>query len=220
MILAIETATDVCSVAFENGPGEVFEKRTELRGSHSEKLFLFIKELMGEHAFKISDLEAVLVSEGPGSYTGLRIAASGVKGLLFGSDISLFGVQTLASFACAALEKKPEAARIHAIIDARRKHVYHQSFSVKNGVMKAGGEVGTVPIASFEKTVQPDNIIVGTGIDRLDERLIEKLKCLDKRVISARSLIQLYHRKEAANFMQAVMPQEFNPRYYTSNQVA
>jgi tRNA threonylcarbamoyl adenosine modification protein YeaZ len=72
MILAIETATNICSVCFQDNEGKVFEKRTERKGSHSELLFLFIRELMTEYSFKMSDLDSVLVSTGPGSYTGLR----------------------------------------------------------------------------------------------------------------------------------------------------
>jgi tRNA threonylcarbamoyl adenosine modification protein YeaZ len=219
LILAIETATDVCSVAFENDAGEIFESRAESRGSHSEKLFLFIKALMDEHEFTINDIEAVLVSEGPGSYTGLRIAASGVKGLLFGADTELYGVQTMASFAMAALEAEPSASRIHAIIDARREHVYHQPFTIKDEALEASGELGTVAIASFENTVQPGDVIVGTGMDRLDNKLIPKVRCFGKETISARSLIQLYHRKDRQSLLQKVSAAEFDPKYYTSKQV-
>jgi len=219
MILAIETATNVCSVAFENAAGELFEKRTDSHGSHSEKLFLFIKELMEDHQFKINDLEAVLVSEGPGSYTGLRIAASGVKGLLFGTDVQLFGLQTLATFACSAIESEPKTSRIHAIIDARREHVYHQLFVIENGVMEANGEVRTTPIASLEKKVQPKDIITGTGLERFDEHVIAKARCFGKEDISAQSLIKLFRRNEALNFTHKVTPEEFEPMYYTSNQV-
>lgn len=216
MILAIETATDVCSVAFENGAGKVFEKRTESHGSHSEKLFQFIRELMEDQAFGVGDLDAVLVSEGPGSYTGLRIAASGVKGLLFGSDVPLYGVSTLASFAAAAYKETEAPAPIHAVIDARRKHVYYQQLTVETGVITACGEVETVPISSFGKMVESGDVIIGTGLERLDESVTKKAYCFEKEFISARSLIQLYYRKESAHFMQVTRPQEFDPRYYTS----
>lgn len=220
MILAIETSTSVCSVAFENEDGKVFEKRTQSRGSHSEKLFLFIRELMEEHRFKMDDLEAVLVSEGPGSYTGLRIAASGVKGLLFGSGVPLYGVQTLASFGmCASLEIEPESSRIHAIIDARRVHVYHQLFDVSGGVLSTDKEAQVIPIESFEKMVHPNDIIIGTGLDRLDVNCIKETKQFGKDLISARSLVQVYHRKEAGPFIQEVAAESFDPKYYTSNQV-
>lgn len=219
MILAIETATDICSVAFENEAGKVFEKRTESRGLHSEKLFLYIKELMRKCNFTMDDLQVVLVSEGPGSYTGLRIAASGVKGLLFGREVPLYGVSTLTSFGCAALEHEPSASRIHAIIDARRQHVYHQPLSIVEGELKAEDETQLIPIESFEKMIQPEDVIIGTGLHRLDENLIKKVKHFGKESISARSLIGLYHRQEAHEFMHEVSPKEFDPKYYTSSQV-
>ena len=172
-----------------------------------------------DRQFSVNDLDAVLVSEGPGSYTGLRIAASGVKGLLFGSEVKLYGVQTLASFAKAALEKSPQATNIHAIIDARRKHVYHQKFKVKNAKLTAIKEVQIMAIELFEKGVQADDVIIGTGLSRLDQGLIKKIKCLGKEFISAGSLVTLFHSDGADPFVHKVAPAAFDPKYYTSNQV-
>jgi tRNA threonylcarbamoyl adenosine modification protein YeaZ len=219
MILALETATSICSVAFEDAAGGQFEKRTDARNAHSEELFLFLKELMKEHQFSVDDLSAVLVSEGPGSYTGLRIAASGVKGLLFGSEVPLYSVSTLASFAIAAREHVSEASRIHAVIDARRKHLYHQGFDVSGREIEAVSEVGVTPIKSLEKMIHPGDIIIGSGIKRLDEKLVERVRYLGKDFISARSMIQLYHQKQSEQFIQKVTPGAFNPKYYTSKQV-
>jgi tRNA threonylcarbamoyl adenosine modification protein YeaZ len=213
MLLALETSTSICSVVFESETGERFEKRFDGRTSHSEKLFLFIKALMEEHQFSLDGLSAVLVSEGPGSYTGLRIAASGVKGLLFGADVPLCGVSTLASFAVEAAGKEPSASTIHAIIDARRQHLYHQKFNLSDGIICAECEVETILIESFEKMLQPKDIIVGTGFGRLDEKLITTVRSYGKSVISARSLVQLFHRKEAANFIHKVDAGAFDPAY-------
>jgi tRNA threonylcarbamoyl adenosine modification protein YeaZ len=217
MILALETATSICSVAFENAAGEQFEKRTDARNAHSEKLFIFLKAMMKEHHFTVDDLSAVLVSEGPGSYTGLRIAASGVKGLLFGSDIPLYRVSTLASFAIAAWEHESEPSKIHAVIDARRKHLYHQEFDVSGGVIEAAGEVEVTPIKLLEKMIHPAEVIIGTGIERLDEKSLEGVQYLGTDFISACSMIQLYHRKQPVALIQKVAPAAFDPNYYTSN---
>ena len=148
MILALETATNICSVAFFDGE-RIHEKRVEQRGSHSEQLFLFIEELREEHGFSIPDLDAVLVSEGPGSYTGLRISASAVKGLLFQADVPLYGINTLASFAMQALREYPAAKTIHSIINARRVHVYHQQFTASP--LTSGDEVSITPIEELEE---------------------------------------------------------------------
>ncbi len=110
MILALETATNVCSVVFRDDDGLMHEKRIEKRGTHSEQLFLFIEDLMDEHGFFISALEAVLVSEGPGSYTGLRISASAVKGLLFQST-TLWRKYT--GFICGASTRRKSQCKNH-----------------------------------------------------------------------------------------------------------
>ncbi|WP_409029096.1 tRNA (adenosine(37)-N6)-threonylcarbamoyltransferase complex dimerization subunit type 1 TsaB [Gracilimonas sediminicola] len=135
MILAFETATNICSVSFQDDGGEIHEKRTERKGSHSELLFLYVRELMKEHDFSIADLDAALVSTGPGSYTGLRIAASAVKGMLFGLNVDVYAGNTLAGFAQSAGE-----GTVHAVINARRKHLYHQKFEVGESLQLLPGQ--------------------------------------------------------------------------------
>lgn len=217
MILAIDTATDICSVVFKDKNGEIFEKRSTTKSSHSENLFLFIQALMDEYNFTIPELAAVLLSEGPGSYTGLRIAASGVKGILFGKDIPLIGVNTLASFAMAAATFG-SGKRIHAVVDARRKHLYYQQF-VYDGSLVAQTKVAATPIKQVEKNIDAGDIIVGTGLERIDEDVKVKAKTMGGETISAQSLITLFEM-EANDFITTVAPEEFEPKYYTSSQVS
>ncbi|HKK46401.1 MAG TPA: tRNA (adenosine(37)-N6)-threonylcarbamoyltransferase complex dimerization subunit type 1 TsaB [Balneolaceae bacterium] len=217
MILAIETATNVCSVALKAGDGKVVEKRVAKRGSHSEKLFLFIEELMDERGFTISDLDAVLISEGPGSYTGLRIGASAVKGLLFETTVPLYGINTLASFAMQAVTELPMTKRIHSIVDARRVHVYHQQFRHNDG-LTAVGEVEVIPIKEFETLIGEGDIIIGTGLKRLNKDILNKAHTFGLESITAKSLLNLFEDGLTA-FYQRVDPETFDPKYYTSNQV-
>ena len=221
MILALETATNVCSVAFCDEDGTIHELREEQHGSHSEKLFLFIEELQNNHQFSIDDLDAVLVSQGPGSYTGLRISASAVKGLLFQTEVPLFGANTLASFAMQAMREHPAAESIHSIIDARRKHVYHQQFIATP--LKSDDEVSATPIKEVEQKVQRYDVIIGTGLERLDEEVRKKAITYGPEAITAKSLIYLYqgglYKDGLKAFYQKDNPESFEPRYYTSNQV-
>lgn len=220
MLLALETATNVCSVAFKDASGQVHEKRTDERGSHSEKLFLFIEELIKSRSFSISELEGVLVSEGPGSYTGLRIAASAVKGLLFESEVPLFGINTLASFAQTAADQTADSRkRIHGIIDARRVHVYHQQFSYKRGNLIAESTVKVIPIKDFEGMVEDGDFIVGTGQHRIEESVLVQGRILNQETITARSLIRLFEEDNEQDFIRQVQVDEFEPVYYTSRQV-
>lgn len=219
MQLALETSTNICSVALCDSAGKVYEKRTEVRGSHSEKLFLFIEELFRERDIKFGDLDAVVVSEGPGSYTGLRISASAVKGLLFDSDIKLYSANTLAGFAESVVDNGRDAQNIHSIIDARRVHVYHQSFAVRSGKLESSDSVKVIPIKEFEEQLQEGDTVVGTGLKRLNSKVLKSIDVFDSTCISAKSLLSLYQKDAEHSFINEVDPRDFDPKYYTSNQV-
>ncbi|WP_445666457.1 tRNA (adenosine(37)-N6)-threonylcarbamoyltransferase complex dimerization subunit type 1 TsaB [Fodinibius sp. AD559] len=214
----METATNVCSVAYCDENGSIYEQRTNKRGTHSEQLFLFIEQLQDEHDFRIPDLDSVLVSEGPGSYTGLRISASAVKGLLFQTEVPLISINTLASFAMQATRENPKANRIHSVIDARRVHVYHQEFVFADGTLSTEDEVEVIPIKAFEKMLREDDTVIGTGLQRIDEQVVNKARSLNPNLISATSLIELY-QAGFSDFYQEKDPELFEPKYYTSNQV-
>ncbi len=218
MKLALETATNICSVALEEDGGDIFEKRSEARGTHSEQLFIFIDEVKTEHRFEVSQLDSIVVSEGPGSYTGLRISASAVKGLLFGTDVPLFAANTLASYALAAAETLQGPATIHSVIDARRVHLYHQKFIFETGRLSPAGEVKVTPIEDLEKRVSPGDAIVGTGLNRIDREVLSEVKMFDHSYISATSLIRLVNLTEDTKLIRRVDPEQFDPNYHTTNQ--
>ena len=102
LILNIETATKICSVALAKDGKVIASKETSEGNSHSTKLAPFIKEIIDGSEYTFTDLDAVAVSMGPGSYTGLRIGVSTAKGLCFGLDIPLIAVSTLEAMAVQA----------------------------------------------------------------------------------------------------------------------
>ncbi len=214
MILAIETATDICSVAFQNPEGEIFEKRIKGRSVHSDHLFLFIEELREQHDFKVQDLDAVLVSNGPGSYTGLRIAASAVKGLLFGLDVGLYACGTLSAFAAGVEEE----GVIHAIIDARRTHLYHRAFARTGGRLKALGDARVREIQEVEREINAGDHVTGTGIGRLSTPVIQRIEKHGAEKISAANLIHLFTGSGSSYFTRTE-PEELDPVYLSNNQV-
>ena len=128
LILNLETATQVCSVALAKD-GELLSLR-ELneKNVHAEVLTPFVQEVMKEANLNLADLDAVAVSQGPGSYTGLRIGVSTAKGLCYSLDIPLIGVSTLQSMARWAQitlgDKISDKAWFTPMIDARRMEVY------------------------------------------------------------------------------------------------
>lgn len=114
-ILAIETATPVCSVALYLPDGTIHEERSEGQGVHSELTFVFIDRLLKEAGLTVAELGGVLVSRGPGSYTGLRVGSSAVKGLLFQTDIPLYAYNTLGGIATGVIIRNVEDVRSRAV---------------------------------------------------------------------------------------------------------
>lgn len=125
-ILNIETATKNCSVALAKD-GEILfcEEIAEEGYSHAEKLHVFIQSVLEKASLSFKDLSAVAVSQGPGSYTGLRIGVSSAKGLCLALSIPLIAVDTLQVLAA---QVKVNSGLIVPMIDARRMEVYTAVF--------------------------------------------------------------------------------------------
>lgn len=136
-LLCIETSTKVCSVAlFKNDELIDFEEESGSY-SHAENLAVFIDKVLKRKAVNYSDLAAVVVSKGPGSYTGLRIGVSLAKGIAFGAQIPLIAIDSLSSLAWAAVHlKKTSASFFIPMIDARRMEVYAAVYDQKLNQLK------------------------------------------------------------------------------------
>jgi len=128
-ILNLETATKNCSVTIsQDGKTILCKEMAELGYSHAEKLHVFIEECLKESKLTFNDLSAIAVSQGPGSYTGLRIGVSAAKGLCFALDLPLIAVDTLQVLAS---QLSITEGIIIPMIDARRMEVYSAIFSLK-----------------------------------------------------------------------------------------
>ena len=132
-ILNIETATKQCSVSVsKNNELIALRELAEENFNHAEKLHVFIEEVMTESNIKLSDLNAVSVSKGPGSYTGLRIGVSTAKGLCYALDIPLIAIDTLQII---AKQIQISEGIIQPMIDARRMEVFTASFDKKHQIV-------------------------------------------------------------------------------------
>ena len=125
-ILNIETSTDVCSVSVSQDGACIFSQESHEGPNHAVKLGVFVDEAMSFADSHAIPLDAVAVSCGPGSYTGLRIGVSMAKGICFGQDLKLISVPTLELMAVPVLlrEEVEEGALLCPMIDARRMEVY------------------------------------------------------------------------------------------------
>ncbi len=216
--LAIDCSTPVCTVALKKGSQTCF-RWTKGVGVHSESTFLFIKEVLQEANVSFNELHEVVITIGPGSYTGLRIASSAVKGLLFGTDISLTGVQTLAFFAFAAFSIQPDLSRFHAVIDARRTHLYHQIFEKKYGKITAVNEMEIRELSKIQSLIKHGDGVGGTGMNRLNfsETGISPHLFNEEILIRAEYLTSMSESVfESDRFISPLNPALFEPNYYTS----
>ena len=125
-ILHIETSTDVCSVAVSRDGASIFSKEDFKGPSHATELGVFVDEALSFADSHAIPVDAVAVSCGPGSYTGLRIGVSMAKGICYGRSIPLIGIPTLEVMCVPVLlfRDLPEDALLCPMIDARRMEVY------------------------------------------------------------------------------------------------
>ncbi|MBX7051726.1 MAG: tRNA (adenosine(37)-N6)-threonylcarbamoyltransferase complex dimerization subunit type 1 TsaB [Flavobacteriales bacterium] len=180
LILLIETATTNCSVAL-HGDGEVIGLREQSAEQfvHAESLHVFIREMIQSCGIGMKDLQAVAVSQGPGSYTGLRIGISAAKGLCFALEIPLIAIDTLDALATDAQKEKPDAEIIIPMIDARRMEVY---CSVYTGELKRlhGPSSVIVDQPYFEQFGQQRIVLTGDGSAKFAEIISSTTTSLNK----------------------------------------
>lgn len=142
MILCIETATSLCSVALCDRDRVVIARDSGAERSHAARLTLLIEQVLRETGTRASDLEAVAVSRGPGSYTGLRIGVSTAKGIAWGASIPVIGVDTTLSMFHGYIEMAGESYTngrndlFCPVIDARRMEVYYAVYDEEGNVVK------------------------------------------------------------------------------------
>lgn len=143
-ILAIETATEACSVVLWID-GEVRERHGVAPRMHAERVLADARSLLAEAGLGLRDLDGIAMGRGPGSFTGVRIAASMVQGLALGADLPVAPVSTLTALAAGAMRVR-SVQRVIAALDARMGEVYLARFT--------GSESG-MPVAAGREIVVP-----------------------------------------------------------------
>jgi len=186
-ILCIETGTTTCSVALGNEKEVIGYKEVSDAKAHASQLSVLINELMAEHAFDISKIDAIAVSKGPGSYTGLRIGVSLAKGICYSLGKPLLAIGSLDSMVY-GINGVPSDLYC-PMIDARRMEVYAALFN--NSLNKISEvEAIIVDANSFAEQLQSNKIIFfGSGAS----------KC--KSVISNQNAIFIDNFEPSARFM-------------------
>jgi len=182
-ILQIETATTVCSVALAKDGKTLAFKQVDQRNIHAEVITVFIEELLVETGSHYADIDAIAVSCGPGSYTGLRIGISTAKGLCFALDKPLIAIETLESMAQGIIDNEALLSTFNfqpstfktlllcPMIDARRMEVYTAIFNTKGeNIVPTAAEI--IDENSFADLLKENQILFfGDGAEKCREVL-------------------------------------------------
>jgi tRNA threonylcarbamoyladenosine biosynthesis protein TsaB len=197
IILNIETATKNCSVALaKEGKIVACKEIAEQNFSHAEKLHVFIEELLTENQLQFSDLSAIAVSQGPGSYTGLRIGVSSAKGFCYALNIPMIAIDTLQLI---AKQIQIEEGIIIPMIDARRMEVF-TAFYDKNYQQIRNTQAEIIDETSYQEISETIHL-VGDGTEKFKNTLTDNKFIFHSDVVfpSAKQMTQLSFDKFIKN---------------------
>ena len=200
-ILHIETSTEVCSVAYSHDGVCLFERSDMTGPNHASVLGGFVRDAIAFADSQMLPVDAVAVSCGPGSYTGLRIGVSTAKGVCYGRDAKLIGVPTLEVMCVPLLlgEKIPENALLCPMIDARRMEVYTAVYDrALRPVKMIGAEV--LNEYSFSDLLKGHDVyFFGNGSDKfraaMEERGVSNAHFFDNIVPLAKNMMPLAEQR-------------------------
>ena len=183
LILNIETSTRVCSVGISKDGKILSFRESDDEKSHARLLNLFIQELLQEQQMNLSDFDAIAVSKGPGSYTGLRIGVSTAKGFCYAKDLPLIAINTLQSMANGIIEKihhnklqmdDPDNSILVPMIDARRMEVYSAFFNLKAEFIRNVQAEIIDELSYLDILEKKQMVFFGDGSEKIQETITHK----------------------------------------------
>lgn len=186
-LLLIESSNEICSVALSQEKSIIQEKYIDKPNSHSVYLAPFVNEVLNNATMSINELDGVVISDGPGSYTGLRIGSSLAKGICLGAGIPLMAVSTLKGLAKKALNDYPSVDQAIALVDARRSDAY---LGVYNQQLKPIIKEQFITINSELKIEKSNAVVVGSGAMKfINELDVKKELKYSESVLYAKDLL-------------------------------
>jgi tRNA threonylcarbamoyladenosine biosynthesis protein TsaB len=215
-ILALDTSTELCSVAL--WLDAALDERETLAGqAHSSLLLGMVDELLGAHALTVRQLDGIAFGEGPGSFTGLRIACGVVQGLAFGAERPVVGVGTLLAMAVGS-----GAQRVVCCLDARVQEIYHAAYERHADVWRAVHEPSLCSPAAVPQLPGGGWFAIGSAFkvygDVLEQRYAGQLRGVEPdRYPRARDIAALAMPRFVAG---AATPPELAAPLYLREKVA
>ena len=170
ILLGIETATTVCAAALVRDGSVMEEALLDSQNVHDERLVGQVDEVLRRAGIGIGSVDAIAVSIGPGSFTGLRIGVSVAKGLAYAAALPVIGVPTLAALAhhAAAVDALPAGTSLLAALDARRDEVYCQLFTGERDHLAPAWDAAAMTVGELRQLIGGRKILVaGNGAHKV-----------------------------------------------------
>ncbi len=190
-ILALDTATKVASVAILEDDRVIAEKIISTNQNHSEIVLGLISDTLEEAKITLKDIEAFAISNGPGSFTGLRVASATIKAFAQAENNPIYEICTLDSLA-KNVTLEFEEATIFPIIDARRKQVYYGVYNLENNEIEQIADYGCedfVKVLEMAKNYK-NVVFVGDGVELYKDVILESgFKVVSENNINAKASI-------------------------------
>jgi tRNA threonylcarbamoyladenosine biosynthesis protein TsaB len=200
-LLHIETSSTNCSVAISNDDKLIAKKESNNGYTHAENLHLFIEDIIKQCDLQIHDLNAISISSGPGSYTGLRIGYSAAKGLSYALKIPIITVETLKALSFKVINIVKKDALYCPLIDARRMEVYTVSYDYH-----LNETLPLRPLVLNESSIELFNqnreiYFFGDGMQKAKKLLLtlKNVQFIEHIDADAESMISLAFKKYIAN---------------------
>ena len=173
-ILAIDSSTPIASVALLIGEQCISKQCVEIR-QHAKVMLPMIECVLAEAELSLHQLDVLAYSRGPGSFTGVRISASIIQGLAFGTELPVVGISSLKAIAWLGYEKH-QKNNIIACIDARMNELYWAKYSVNQGKVLSVNEEHVGPVDTISDSIAAtgkDFIVVGSGLENYKNELLK-----------------------------------------------
>jgi tRNA threonylcarbamoyladenosine biosynthesis protein TsaB len=201
LILNIETSGHNCSVALHN-EGHLIAEQINTEGlKHAEVLHVMIASVLKSNTFSLNQIQAIALSEGPGSYTGLRIGASAAKGLCYALNIPLIAINTLSIYAQTLIKNKQvRNETIICCIDARRDEIYFAIFEKGIEIIHSQAKILDQHFYELFDTTKK-YIITGDGANKTLAYLEHKIQVnkIELNTIEAKYMHAMSYTKFKAN---------------------
>ncbi|MCB0665466.1 MAG: tRNA (adenosine(37)-N6)-threonylcarbamoyltransferase complex dimerization subunit type 1 TsaB [Saprospiraceae bacterium] len=215
MILCLETSATICSVALSDRGSLISIRESSAPNDHASVIMKHIDGCLKEAGIALEEIEAIAISQGPGSFTGLRVGVSAAKGLCFALGIPLIAISTLSGIAYRAFHHHPEAIFAIPMIEARKNEVYGAIYR-PDMTMELKDQVITL-YPNWHLSILPEGsnlVFCGPGSQKYQEINHPSPLQIDVQPPSAKNLVDLAFEKHIKK--DYCVTKSFHPNYLKS----